>query len=450
LIVHRQTRKAPDATPAREVSRQPVRAAALLPVVQSPFWLPRILLSAFILLIYTRLVEFLPIKVLAFLGLILLGYGLLTSRWLDWMTAKPTLLFAALTVWMVPSALFGDWPGGSLDLIVNLWGRSILCYFIVVSVARGRTGADWMMSTMAWSTASVVLAALGSSGNEDAVRFALAGGSLSNPNDLAFALVVGLPFCAWYALGSERSRPLRLLMAAAIAAVLVMLLRTGSRGGLLAMICIAAALAFTARGKLRFVVLAATFVIAVAAIVVVPQEIRHRYATIVDDNADETADAADALEVSHAIGSSQARWALLVTSLRVTLHNPVFGVGIGNFTGANAALTKRSGQRVSWQVTHNSYTQVSSECGIPAALIFLGIVFYCLRTTNRLRKAARRHPELNAQAAMAFWLFAAFVAYACSASFNSYAFSYYLPILAGIVVSLERPDASVYPRAAAS
>jgi len=54
--------------------------------------------------------------------------------------------------------------------------------------------------------------------------------------------------------------------------------------------------------------------------------------------------------------SAQQRKELLFKSLKVTVRHPLFGVGPGNFEVVSGA----------WDVTHNSYTQISAEGGIPA------------------------------------------------------------------------------------
>jgi len=52
---------------------------------------------------------------------LLVAYSLVTSRWTDWIAGKPTVLLLALTALMVPAALFGNWPGGSVALLRGAW-----------------------------------------------------------------------------------------------------------------------------------------------------------------------------------------------------------------------------------------------------------------------------------------------------------------------------------------
>lgn len=409
--------------------------------------LVRLMMSLFIIVIYSRLIEIVPVRPLPQVGLALLLYGLLTSRWMDWLTGTPTLLLLALTAWMVPSALVGDWPGGSIQMIMDTWSRLLLYYLIVACLGRGLAGVQSLMSSVAWATAALVLMGLFQPGHAG-VRYGIAGSSMDNPNELAAALVLALPFCGWYVLGSGRPKVLRLVLLAVTVCALVMLFRTGSRMGLLVLVSIVIVLLVIVRGKARLLLSGAALAVSLAGIVLTPKAIEQRYETIVDKNVE---GAEGNVDVSHANGSSEARWSLLVTSLRVTAQHPVFGVGLGNFQGENASLTKRSGEQVSWQVAHNSYTQISSECGIPGALIYLGLIVYCLRTTNRLRKAMAANPELRAHAPMAFGLFVESVVFALCAMFSSgFAYGFNLPLLAATVLSLERFAGGVLARPATS
>ena len=87
--------------------------------------------------------------------------------------------------------------------------------------------------------------------------------------------------------------------------------------------------------------------------------------------------------VASAYGSAQQREQLFWRSVEVTKEHPLFGVGPGNFQVISG----------DWHVTHNSFTQMSSEGGVPALIFYLLILwtgFKNLRKTKQLRRGRLR------------------------------------------------------------
>jgi O-antigen ligase len=145
------------------------------------------------------------------------------------------------------------------------------------------------------------------------------------------------------------------------------ILLTGSRGGFLVLIVTSAMCiwSFAIRGRRPYLV---ALVAALAVIVSVSS------ASMIIGRLKGTFDASQ--DVAAAYASGQARQQLFWRSVEVTKENPLFGVGPGNFV-------QLSGD---WHVAHNSYTQMSSEGGIPALalyLLILGSGFKNLRAAKR-------------------------------------------------------------------
>ena len=107
-------------------------------------------------------------------------------------------------------------------------------------------------------------------------------------------------------------------------------------------------------------------------------------------------------------GSAEARRLLLIKSLQVTATHPVFGVGPGNFRSYTGL----------WRVTHNTYTELSSECGIPVLLLFLMLVWRAFLNLRYVRKIPRSK-ETEQLHFYASALHASFAAYIIGAFFSS-------------------------------
>ena len=104
-------------------------------------------------------------------------------------------------------------------------------------------------------------------------------------------------------------------------------------------------------------------------------------------------------------------------SLEMTANHPIFGVGPGNFQ----TLTG------DWHVTHNTYTELSSECGIPALFLFLLLLWSGFRNLrSRRTNLGSAHEELQLYFPA---LRIALLVYALGAFFSSTAYQllpYYL------------------------
>jgi len=128
---------------------------------------------------------------------------------------------------------------------------------------------------------------------------------------------------------------------------------------------------------------------------------------------------------------------LFKISLRYTLSHPLFGVGPDQFSAAVNEDAARTGQQMPWLGTHNTYTQISSECGIPALFFYVAVIGLCFRSNLRLYRRTRDRPADRELAGLSRCLLAGILVFAISAFFFHMAYSAYLPALAGSSVALE-------------
>ena len=106
----------------------------------------------------------------------------------------------------------------------------------------------------------------------------------------------------------------------------------------------------------------------------VPGEVLNRFTTIFESGEEEQP------TVDNPTGSTEGRLAVLRRSLIVTMTRPVTGVGMGQFPDYEDFLARQEGRRKgSWVGTHNTYTQISSETGIPGLLLFVAVLFVAYR-----------------------------------------------------------------------
>ncbi|MCC7174623.1 MAG: O-antigen ligase family protein [Bryobacterales bacterium] len=413
---------------------------SLNPALQLGFWL----LMAYLFLAVSRTPEFLAPRmrlplIFACAGLVMAiaGGGLFRL-------AGSTMgrLFAAFTIWLGLSIPLSVWKGGSFQVYTEEWLRSVLVFVMLAALIRNSKHALTAMWVVAWGSLVLVVFAYvyGRLGPEG--RLILPIGQYSNPNDLASGLLMTI-FFWWFIVASPgRSVIVRALGVMVLALSLLALVKTGSRGAMIVVLVATPILLYerSFAGLLRLAGLGV--LLAVVALALVPRELRERYLTFFSapDPEEErlVRSAREQAIYESAIGSSESRMQLLRDSLRFTLKNPILGVGIGMFAVAESEDAAERGRRGMWRGTHNTYTQYSSEAGIPALILFLAILFTAFRLLRRVQAEApkSRHPFRHQSAAAAKMLRAFLLATSAGLLFMHVGYNPLLPTFMGIVFGL--------------
>lgn len=236
----------------------------------------------------------------------------------------------------------------------------------------------------------------------------LIGGLFSNPNDLALHLVTMIPISITLLISSRSLLNKTLYLGCSLLMMLGMV-ATFSRAGFLGLVCVIGFLVWklARRNRAFFGVIALTLV--VAAVAIAPSAYRSRLATTGDD-------------------SAVARTDDLKRSILVTARHPLFGVGMDNYilySNTNHA-------------THNAYTQVASEMGLAALLIYLAFLispFKGLRRIEQLTRGARHRPRTYY---LTLGLQASLVGYMVVSFFASVAYQWYVYYLVAYAICLQR------------
>ena len=338
---------------------------------------------------------------------------------------KPGIFFCGFLAWLLLAAPFSVWRGGSTQTLFTAFEADFSMFFMIVGLTTTWYRFRMMLFAIAGGGVCDFLFCLIYPASVDG-RFVLRFGTLSNPNDLATHFLFILPVCAWAFQASPRFSLPKLILPPTIAGILIIVLRTGSRAALLSLIGLA--LFLFLRGSIQFKIVAVVSAIALAAIAVflLPADLKYRYLSLFTSSAPAVSTAADLERAQEAQGSTAAREALLTNSISETLSHPLFGVGPGEFAVAEAAVAKDLGKRAAWQVTHNTYTQVSAEAGIPAFLFFVGALFGAIRLLYLVHKRTRSH-RLNDPMEPAFWLLISGIALSINIFFSALAYAYYIP-----------------------
>lgn len=372
------------------------------------------------------------IRVLSLAALVIV---VLNGAILHAVSSRAGIMLLLFFGWACLASPFGIWPGGSFHIVKEELVRSVLAFFIVAASLTRISHVQWAMVASGLGTSVAALLAF----HHDVRmvgRLILPIGMYGNPNDFASALLIGTPLI-WCILGA-RARIiawLTVLVAVATGLNLFAVTMTGSRGAFLALAVMTVTLFLVSRFPVRALLLVLSVIGLVSAPAWLPESVMVRFgAGAEQDLGDDTALQRE--RQKRASGSARQRSELLKQSLILTARNPFLGVGPGNFPPAAAELSREFGERPLWKVSHNTYTEISSEAGIPALLFFAGMIIASVRSIAAAGRLASRSHVVVGRLSLALLL--ALVGLLVSAFFGSLGYSWLFPVLAGLSVALAR------------
>jgi len=348
-----------------------------------------IALQLYIFFYLSRVLEFLPsMRITLILNMFFLGAAVVTGGIARVPRSPAVLWMMAFLGWVFISLPFSVWKGGSIDTAI-LTTRAFILMACIVALATSTQRCLRLMYAVGYAGAAAGVLGFFASDTGQTGRLALEKGSLEDPNQYATLLVIGLPFL-WLRARNWDNWILKAIALACTVPLLIAALGTGSRTGFLALLAAGAVLFLRTTPIRRLLVLVGAGALAITITFVYPDAIVQRYTTFTTADMDPsvaTAEEIAALESAAASGSM--RLLLLRRSIDLTLANPIFGVGVGMFAVAEDEYAQSLGyRRGMWHETHNSFTQVSSETGIPGLLFYLMALVTAARVVLRIPKLA--------------------------------------------------------------
>lgn len=342
----------------------------------------------------------------------------------------------AFTAWMAIAIPFSFWRGGSI-VVFQSWLKAFLVYICIVGLIATYDQTLRAIKVLGFSVLTLAILAL-TLGNSANGRLFLSEGKFQNPNDLAQIMLVGLPFLWLMVKDSTQNVLFKIPPFLLSGLVFYVLLKTGSRGAFVGFLAMLFFVFMRASMTDRIAIMALSMFLLLFALLIVPAGLRNRYTTLFSSDSTEELpeDARNLADI--AVASSEARQRVLRMSVEMTLKNPIFGVGPGMFADAVEDDLRQQGKRTGFLVSHNSYTQVSSELGFPGLFLFLAVLVGCFKATGAVLKLSKtrsghRWDNIGNTAAC---LRMTLVAYCVTALFLSVAYQSLLPTVAGLCTAL--------------
>ena len=342
------------------------------------------------------------------------------------LTARPKeinlvllLILAALLSMPMAVEISDAWKTFSEILV-----KTVIVFIVIVNVVRTENrlkllwflvlGVSIYLSVSAINDYRLGVFQVGDVATHDARIAGRIKGLFENSNDLAMHLVSMIPIAvglAFYKAGLFRKLIFLGVAGLMTGAVVV----TFSRGGFIGLVAAVLLLVRRLGRKNRTLTTAALVLAVIMFLVMAPGAYSGRLATVFNSSADLT-------------GSSSQRTEVLKRSFWVTLRYPLFGVGIGNFP-------HKSPRNL---VTHNSYTQVSAEMGIPALVVYILFLVHPLKRLRLIEKESYEHPDRSKFYYLSVGLQASLVGFMFASFFGSVAYHWYVYYLVGYAVCLHR------------
>jgi O-antigen ligase len=347
-------------------------------------------------------------------GLALLGLLLSLMSGAKRKFAPETKYVVALFLWCCITIPTAYWRMGSVNVVFTRLSKGVIVSVLVALVVQQM----WQLRRLIWvqaaAVATMTVASVALHHQMNGRLVGALGGLFENPNDLAINIALNWPICVGFFFMTRG--PKKLIWGAVSLIMLVGVEMTYSRSGFLA-VAVAAVMVlweFGVRGKRPLLFLAAA-ILGIGILVVSPNHYVARLASIVVRN-DSDPSGED---------SRQQRKQLLIDSIKTAFHNPILGIGPGNFESTNGT----------WHVAHNTYTEMAAEAGFPAFIFFMLMFYRALYNLRMVRKSEAYETDTMVRG-LTGGLWVSVAAYMVGAMFASTEYSMYPYFLIGYTTAL--------------
>lgn len=321
-------------------------------------------------------------------------------------------LLGLILLLFLSAVLSPIWKGGAFFSTLEfskVYIAWLLTFFLVTTVAKLKR----IMFIQASSVAVVSLAALIKGHNVPRLQGVI-GGSYSNSNDFAFAIVLSMPFCLAF-LVSARSVLRKAAWGICILIMTAALILTASRAGFIDLVLSGGVCLWHLGIKGRRAYLIFGVAVAAAALLAVAGgRLENRFSAMSDE------------DTSSMAGSSyEARKALMEKSFDAIVEYPILGIGVDNFAVYSGT----------WQEVHASYLQIAAEGGVLTLILY---VMFFYRGFKNLRQVFARgeDPEVRVFAAALLSSLIGFVVGACFAPEAYQFFPYFTVCYTSVLAAL--------------
>lgn len=248
------------------------------------------------------------------------------------------------------------------------------------------------------------------------------GAFLGDGNDFALSVNIAIPLCLFLVFDATKAYR-RVFYLAALLLLVLDVVVTQSRGGTVALVCVAFYYWLKSDRKLTMAmvaVVAVTMVLAVA-----PGTYFERMSSVGDTEE----------------GSAKGRIEAWKAGIAMAIDNPLLGVGAGHFAVMHGARYRNSADSPPNQTAHSIYFLILGDLGLPGITLLISFFVLNFAENKRLAEECARAPDSpttrsNRQLLAA--VNAALLAYATGGAFLSAVYYPHMAVLAGLQAAARR------------
>ncbi len=299
---------------------------------------------------------------------LLLAAGKARRRFRD-LPNEANYLLCMIVLLFFSAAFSPVWKGGAFWHTID-FGKVYVAWVLTFLVVTDFKKLRRLILVQASSVAVIAVVSIAKGYRYPRLEGVL-GGIYANPNDLAFAIVLSLPFCLAF-LVSSKNAMVKATWALAMLAMAASLFLTASRAGFIDLVVAGTVCLwhFGVKGK-RVHLIAIALVFAALLMAVAGRQLINRFTAMSGEDLNTDIE-------GKAYSSFEARQRLMSRALEEFEHYPILGIGVNNFISVSG----------DWHEVHMTYLQVAVEGGIFSIvlyLMFVGAGFSNLRKLRHVR-----------------------------------------------------------------
>ena len=295
-----------------------------------------------------------------------------TKRTIKDLPKESRLLLVMILLLLAGGFLSPVWRGGAVSRSIDfskIYIAWVLVFLLITTFDRLRR----IIFIQQVSVVLVCAAALIKGRSTPRLNGVL-GGIYSNPNDLAFAIVLSLPFALAFMITSKNSI-VKVLWLCGMLVEAVALFMTASRAGFIDLVISGSVCLyfFAIKGR-RPLLLVGTAIVGVVVMAGAGGKLYDRFSAL---SGDSTTD-------QSAYGSYEDRKYLMLRAVDAIEHYPIFGIGVRNFPSYSLV----------WHDVLMTYLQICAEGGIAVLVLYLMFFYRGFRNLRILRKTKNLDPDI--------------------------------------------------------